>query len=117
MQTTVISVPTENIFDWDSFHDVFKAALGFPDFYGRNMNAWIDCLTCADDGDAGMMSPTVAGGELLTLRIDDAASFKSRCPDQYDALIDCTSFVNFRRVAVGSEPVLALLLGGNVSSL
>ena len=30
--------------DFDSFHKVFKQALGFPGFYGSNMDAWIDCM-------------------------------------------------------------------------
>jgi len=49
MQTTVITIPTHRITDWDSFHDVFAEILGLPGFYGRNMNAWIDCLTSADE--------------------------------------------------------------------
>ena len=32
--------------------------------------------------------------------------------EQYDALIECCAFVNFRRTDVGDPPVLALLLNG-----
>ena len=39
------------ITDWKSFHDECAAVFGFPDFYGRNMNAWIDCLTYVREGD------------------------------------------------------------------
>jgi Barstar (barnase inhibitor) len=45
----VVEVPMSQINDWDTFHDTFAQALGFPDFYGRNMDAWIDCLTYADE--------------------------------------------------------------------
>ena len=31
--------------DWESFHTVSAEVFGFPEFYGRNMNAWIDCLS------------------------------------------------------------------------
>jgi hypothetical protein len=51
----VVEVPTDEITYWDTFHDVFAAVLGFPEFYRRNMNAWIDCLTYADEDD-GMRS-------------------------------------------------------------
>ena len=36
---------------WDGFHDAFASAFGFPGFYGRNMNAWIDCMSYLDDPD------------------------------------------------------------------
>jgi hypothetical protein len=112
MQTTIVTIPTDQITDWDTFHSVFQAALGFPDFYGRNMNAWIDCMTYLDDPPSGMTSVSVDPGELLALRIDDAADFQRRCPEQYEALIECAAFVNYRRIAVGEEPVLSLMLNG-----
>lgn len=112
VQTQIVIIPTSRIVDWESFHNVFDEALGFPQFYGRNMNAWIDCLTYADDAESGMVANSVAGGDLLTLSIVDTAEFKRRCPEQFDALIDCTAFVNYRRREVGNGPVLALLIDG-----
>jgi hypothetical protein len=112
MQTTVVTIAADQITDWKSFHSVFQAALGFPGFYGRNMNAWIDCMTYVDLPPDGMTSVSVGKGELLALRIDDAADFERRCPEQYQALIECTAFVNYRRLEVGEAPVLTLMLGG-----
>jgi len=40
-----VRVDATHIRDWDNFHDVFADAFGFPDFYGRNMDAWVDCMT------------------------------------------------------------------------
>lgn len=108
----VITIPVHEITDWPTFHDVFKRALGFPDFYGRNMNAWIDCMTSVDAAEDGLSSVTVAPGEILVLRIDDPFGFRQRCPEQYDALIECSAFVNFRRTELGETPALALLLTG-----
>lgn len=113
MQTTIISIPTDQITDWESFHSVFQAALGFPDFYGRNMDVWNDCMTYIDDPPGGMSTACVAPGELIALRIDNAAEFQRRCPEQYDALIECTAFVNCRRRERGGTPVLTLLLIGD----
>jgi RNAse (barnase) inhibitor barstar len=45
----VVAIPVSEIDDWESFHSVFQRELGFPAFYGRNMNAWIDCLISADE--------------------------------------------------------------------
>ena len=112
MQTIVITIAADQITDWDSFHSVFQSTLGFPEFYGRNLNAWIDCMTDIDDSPRGMTSVSVSPGELVALRIDDAADFERRCPEQYRALIECTAFVNYRRMEVGEAPVLTLMLGG-----
>jgi barstar (barnase inhibitor) len=112
MQTTVVTIPTDQIADWDSFHSVFQAVFGFPSFYGRNMNAWIDCLTYLDDPPSGMTSICIAPGQLVAIRIDDAPDFRRRCPEQYEALVECTAFVNYRRTDRGGQPVLTLMLGG-----
>lgn len=112
MNTALVLISTNLIVDWETFHDVFAQALGFPSFYGRNMNAWIDCMTSADEPDAQMMTRAVQPGELLTLQIDDASDFADRCPEHFKALIECAAFVNYRRVAVGRTPVLSLLMSG-----
>jgi len=52
MKTMVITIPADQIKDWDSFH--FQATVGFPDYYGRNMDAWIDCMTHIDDRGIGL---------------------------------------------------------------
>lgn len=113
MQTLLINLPADRIVDWDSFHAVFADCLGFPAYYGANMNAWIDCLTYVDDAEAGMVRRPVAKGTLLTLQIDEAAAFARRCPAQYAALVECAAFVNHRRVEVDQPPVLALLMVGD----
>lgn len=48
MQVEVLAIQLDEIKDWPTFHDVFQRTLGFPDFYGRNMDAWIDCMTSLD---------------------------------------------------------------------
>jgi Barstar (barnase inhibitor) len=93
------------ITDWDSFHDTFAHALGFPDFYGRNMNAWIDCLTYEDDG---MTAYPVQPGDVLTLQLLECRDFRARCPEIYEALIDSAALVNWRRIELGDPPILAL---------
>jgi len=108
----MVTIPVEKIGDWSSFHDTFQRELGFPDFYGRNMNAWIDCMTSVDAPSDGLSTITVEPGEILILRIDGPFEFRRRCPEQYDALIECTAFVNHRRAEIGEPAVLALLLVG-----
>ena len=100
-------IQTEKITDWDSFHSVFAETLGFPDLYGRNMNAWIDCLTYFDDG---MTRFTVAPGELFVLEVADTKDFAARLPEIFQAFIECAAFVNYGRAEMGDPPILALVL-------
>ncbi len=104
----VVTIETQRIVDWATFHDVFSEGLGFPVFYGRNMDAWIDCMTCLDDPDAGMSAVHAPAGGVLTLQLENVEDFAARCPIQYAAIIECAAFVNWRRIELGSPPVLAL---------
>jgi RNAse (barnase) inhibitor barstar len=102
-----VRVQTKNITDWENFHSVFSETMGFPDFYGRNMNAWIDCMTYFDDG---MTRFSVAPGELFHLEVADTKDFARRLPEIFQALIECVAFVNSRRVEKEERPILALVL-------
>lgn len=103
-----VLIEAERISDWDSFHDTFAETLGFPGFYGRNMNAWIDCMTSLDDPDASMTSTHVTRGDVLVLCVSAAEALKRRCPEIYAALVECSAFVNYRRIEKGEPAVLAL---------
>ena len=104
----IVRVSLDRVTDWDSFHTRFAEALGFPDFYGRNMNAWVDCLTSADHPEDGMTTVVAGDGDVVTLLLDGVAEFASRCPELYEALIQNAAFVNWRRVKMGERPILAL---------
>jgi RNAse (barnase) inhibitor barstar len=105
---TVVKMDTRQIVDWDTFHDVFAKAFGFPGFYGRNMNAWIDCMTYLDDSSAGMTCVNVPVGQVATLELEFVDDFARRCPEQYAAVVECSAFVNWRRIECGDTPILAL---------
>lgn len=79
----MVRVDADLITDWPTFHKVFSDIFGFPGFYGCNMDAWIDCLSCLDDPSAEMSSVHVQPGQPLSLVIDNAQSFKQRCPEQF----------------------------------
>ncbi|WP_440224249.1 barstar family protein [Dokdonella sp. MW10] len=101
-------IDAERIVDAESFHIVFSAAFGFPSFYGHNMDAWIDCLSNLDDPGSGMTTVHIDSGQALSLVIDHAQDFKARCPELFSALVECSAFVNWRRIEAGHAPVLAL---------
>jgi hypothetical protein len=108
MRATLVTLDTRQMTDWESFHSVFADAFGFPDFYGRNMDAWIDCMTYLDDPGARMTSVHSPPGGVLVLQLDYVDDFAARCPEQYNAVIECAAFVNWRRIELGEEAVLAL---------
>ena len=104
---TVVKIDTRRIKDWETFHDVFAELFGFPGFYGRNLDAWIDCMSWLDDPSAGMTAIHPADG-IVTLQLEQVDDFIQRCPEQYAALVECTAFVNWRRIERGLPPVLTL---------
>jgi Barstar (barnase inhibitor) len=104
----LVSIDTRRIQDWETFHDVFAEIMGFPSFYGRNMNAWIDCMTYLDEPDDGMTSVHTPEGGVLVLQLEHLDDFATRCPSQYAAVINCAAFVNWRRIESGGGPVLVL---------
>jgi RNAse (barnase) inhibitor barstar len=100
-----IQLNTTSIHDWSSFHQVFKETVGFPEFYGANMDAWIDCMSYLNDQTAEMSRITIEPGEMLSLEVLETAEFRKRCPEQFDALIECAAIVNHRY----TTPVLSLV--------
>ena len=103
----VVAVDGSRIVDRRSFHDVFAEAFGFPDWYGRNMDAWIDLFTYMDE-DEPTTGLSVAAGETVTILVEGAASLRSRVPEVYDALVEAAAFVNWRRIETGGTPYLCL---------
>lgn len=103
-----VKLDTRLITDWETFHDVFAEALGFPNFYGRNLSAWIDCMTSLDDPSAGMTKIHAPPGGVVVLGLEHVDDFLRRCPEQYEAIIDCAAFVNWRKIEMGEPAVLAL---------
>jgi RNAse (barnase) inhibitor barstar len=90
--------------DWDAFHSVFASTFGFPGFYGRNMNAWIDCMSYLSE-DAGMTSVRGSATDPVVLQLDNANAMPQEI---FEALIEGAGFVNWRRLEVGEPAVLLL---------
>ncbi len=107
-----VTIDTSRITNWDTFHDVFADTFGFPGFYGRNMNAWIDCMSYLDDPESAMSTVTCDKGDFVVLELSNVKEFKERCPEQYDALVECSSFVNWRSLEAGNHPLLMLSFCG-----
>jgi len=108
MPGTIVHLDCAKILDWSSFHHEFSTVFGFPNFYGENMNAWIDCMTSLDKPEDGMSAVHTANDGVLTLQLENVKAFREQHPDFYAAIIECSAFVNWRRLEVGESSVLAL---------
>jgi len=104
----VVEIDGNAIIDWSSFHDQFSTKLGFPTFYGRNGDAWIDCMTNVDCPEDGLSSVTVGKGATLTLQVSEASTWAKRCSEVWAAFQEMTAFVNWRRIEQNEGAVLAL---------
>ena len=55
-----------------------------------------------------MTSTHVIPGDVIVLCFSAVGAFKERCPEIYDALVECSAFVNDRRIEMDEPAVLAL---------
>jgi RNAse (barnase) inhibitor barstar len=105
---SVVEIDCDKILGWKSFHDEFARAFGFPEFYGKNMNAWIDCLTYLDDPQDTMTTVHCEPNSVVTLQLRNVGPLRERSVELYAAILECSAFVNWRRIESGKAPVLAL---------
>jgi RNAse (barnase) inhibitor barstar len=94
---------------WNTFHSYFQRKFGFPDFYGRNINAWIDCMSDLDKPEYGMVKNiSIRKGQCVVLRINNIDDLKSQAHDIYMAIIECSAFINRERIISGELPLIFL---------
>jgi RNAse (barnase) inhibitor barstar len=91
----IINIDMTEIQNWHSFHIKFKNLFGFPDYYGMNMNAWIDCM------DDLVNEPTL-------LSFGDCTSADAMQSEIITAVMECAAFVNFRKVEDNTTPHLLI---------
>jgi hypothetical protein len=85
-------------------HRDIAAALDFPDYYGRNLDALNDCLRDVVDGEFGV--PSDATGFVLVLNHYD--HFARACPRQAQIVLDILADQG-RSAAVFGRRVLCLV--------
>ena len=84
------------IIDWDSFHSEFEKKLGFFDGYGRNMDAWIDCMRdlYTNDEYKSLTKFDLNPNDTFDLIIENAANWKHAAPDVFAAFEECSALCN-----------------------
>ncbi len=108
MVVSTVKIECQNIKGWSSFHDEFTRVFGFPDLYGRNMDAWIDCMSSLSDPDDRMTQIHCEEGKVITIELENVTEFKLRCPKIYQSIINYTAFINWRLIEQNESPVLTL---------
>lgn len=106
---TTVKLDGELLTDWEAFHTVSQEAFGFPDYYGRNISAWIDCLSYLRDDD-GMAAIRLNDDELLTIALSGSEALGQRFPELLEELQFCVDMINERYADYGEKPALQLLL-------
>ncbi len=97
------------ITDWPSFHVACQIAFGFPDYYGRNMDAWVDCLSYLRD-DEGMTRFQLKANETLQIEVLHADQLKVQAPEILEEVAFCIGGINERYEDYGERPALELVL-------
>jgi RNAse (barnase) inhibitor barstar len=97
---TKSTIDVSNVSTWDEFHQVFINEFEFPSYYGRNGNAWIDC-----------MEDFAITGSRLELNIKGMDKLKEVGREMYDLINDCSAFINYRSVQAGGTHKISLCYG------
>jgi len=101
-------IDAAKITDSETFHTEFARVLKFFDGYGRNMNAWIDCMTDFH-GESSLSGYHLPAGEDIELVLRDAENFRIRCPKIAIDLFECTACANRRYLEWNQQERIVLI--------
>jgi hypothetical protein len=107
IKTHVIEIDGAKISGWDDFHDLFADRLGFPTWYGRNLDAWIDLMTYLEF-DRETTKVVLEPGETMVFRISNWERLRDERPEIFTALVECSAIVNHRTMEAGEHPYLVI---------
>lgn len=109
MIMAAVQLDGKAITDWDTFHSISHEVFGFPDVYGRTMDAWVDCLSYLRDDD-GMSKFRLKKDETLRITIADTDVLRKKAPEILDDIVFCIDAINDRYLDYGEKPALELKL-------
>ena len=84
------TIDGKQINDWDSFHDEFARKMGFFSGYGRNGNAWIDCMRdIYTNGEyEGLTKFGLDDGDKFILKVVNVEVWKTNGLQTFNAFLD-----------------------------
>ena len=101
----LVEIDGSQLATWDSFHKTFAAVFGFPAYYGRNMDAWIDCMSSLDRPGDRMSTIHCEPPDVVTILIVNVEEVPR---DIWFTMLESAAFVNGRRAEFGEPCVLAI---------
>jgi hypothetical protein len=104
-----VTLDTRSIVDKPTFHAASASAFGFPEFYGRSMDAWIDCMSSLTDENP-LAGFRLDSDECLVLKVPDFEALEQRAPEVAHSLISCTAAVNQRYAEFGESARIVLVV-------
>lgn len=104
-----VTLPAAALASASAFHTHCAEVFGFPAFYGRNGDAWIDCMADIDKPDHRMTSIHVEPGATLLIEIPGAARDGTAAahPELLE-LLELVACVNARLAEGGSRTRIAV---------
>ena len=103
-----VEIEGEKILSAEDFHSYFATTFEFPAYYGRNWDAWIECMS-----ESAERIVKLRQCAILTLNVRNQPAFQGNCPDVWGDFIDCTAFINSEFLDAGNEPILAVSYTGS----
>jgi RNAse (barnase) inhibitor barstar len=91
---------------WEEFHDECATTFGFPAFYGRNRDAWIDCLT---DIDGGLTKAECQTEADLLISIENSSTWVTQAPAMVTEFVQLVQDVNMRFKEAGLAKKVAVV--------
>ncbi len=70
MTSPVVEIDARALVSRDKFHATFAETFGFFEGYGRNMDAWIDCMGYLRKRHSGMTQFHIGADQTLTIRLN-----------------------------------------------
>lgn len=102
-----IEIDLNTIKNWNDFHDIFAEKFGFPDYYGRNMNAWLDVMwDLKAPLEKSQIKVSCGENEMVVLDLLNVANCRKSNPEIFNELIDLVALTNKRWSERGLSPVL-----------
>ncbi len=105
MKTQNVLVDLSGVESRDQLHSVLKKCLGFPDFYGANFNALIDCMSSFRYPEDEMTTIVLQEDEVLLMEIQN---FTPEMKDFVTIIVYAVQAVNDRQRSRGRIPSVIL---------
>lgn len=78
-------------------HKILIIAFGFPDFYGKNVNALIDCWSSLRFPEDEMTGFTIAKDEQIMLRVKDLSGMTQLIMNHFLYSVESVNELSFDR--------------------